>query len=123
MPYWLEQLLAVLLGLLLSALPTDLRRVATALQDGPNAVQAEEEKRAGGSSPARSEQGGGGLCVGVALRPSGPEVRIRTLNDGTRVSIARSGGPVVLCRAEARAPARPPAERPGRRPRGESCRD
>ena len=106
MPYWLEQLLAILLGLLLSALPTDLRRVATALQDGPNAVQAEEEKRERGSAPARPDRGRG-LCIEVALRPSGPEVRVRTLNERVRVNKNNFVGPVALCLGEARSRARP----------------
>ncbi|MEF8797132.1 MAG: hypothetical protein V5A48_11805, partial [Salinivenus sp.] len=81
------------------------RRAAPGLQDGPSAVQ-EEEKRERGSAPARPDRGRG-LCIEVALRPSGPEASIRTLNERGRVNKNDSAGPVALCLGEARSRARP----------------
>lgn len=105
MSYWPQRLLAVFLGVLLSVLPVDVRRTAPGLQDGPNAVQ-EEEKRERGSAPARPDRGRG-LCIEVALRPSGPEVWVRTLNERIRVNKNNFVGPVALCLGEARSRARP----------------
>jgi hypothetical protein len=115
MSYWLQRLLAAVLGLLLSVLPVDVRRAAPNLPGGPDAVPT-EEKRTGGSSTARPARDGGGLCVGIALRPSGPDVRIRTVHDGARVNEGRSVGRLTLCLGEARSRARPPVERPGPAP-------
>lgn len=115
MSYWLQRLLAALLGLLLSVLPVDVRHPAPRLPDGPDAVQTDETEE-DGASRARPSRGGPGLCIGIALRPSGPDLRIRTLNGGTRVNNGRSVGRLALCRGKDRARAQPPAERPGPAP-------
>jgi hypothetical protein len=112
MSYWLQRLLTAVLGLLLSVLPVDVRWADPDLSDRPDAVPT-EETRDGGASSTRPDRGGDGLCVGIALRPSGPDVRIRTVNDGTRVNKGRSVGRLALCLGEARSRARPSVERPG----------
>lgn len=117
MSYWTQRLLAVFLGLLLSVLPIDVRRAAPVLQDGPNAVQKEEKRES--RAPARPDRNGRRLCVEVSLRPSGPDVRIRTLNAGARVNRTRSVGTVALCLGESRSRARSPGGRPGRTSRGD----
>lgn len=115
MSYWLQRLLAALLGLLLSVLSVDVRPAAPGPPDESSAVRT-DEARGSGASSARPDRTGRGLCIGIALRPSGPEVRIRTLNAGARVTKDRSVGSFALCLGEARSRARPPVERPGPAP-------